>query len=558
MGSKNNAGVEKKAFRPTPARFKNSIKILAGTKTNATIRDIEEDKEKELEEMTGTVIEIDRNKINGDGWKVKGSDGNIYQCSCASNMYEIPDSVTRGGVLYPNGSTTVKFTVSKVLRRNSITEFLSGDGIEANDVTQKDKTPVGNQKKNDKNNSNNSSNDGNTDDEGEDEPSTKGTLSVADWQHGDKATTVIAKPKAAISISDGLISFNYNNTNAVLADNVSTKIIGEATEINTNTIDINSNNITVNGKTIEQKMAEKTQSIIDQNAKVYSYNSTSKENIDKNKIFIDKERNTVQITINDLNLKLTNKERVIMDIKDQKFFPLRNQSYIVIGNPIGTDIVTAYTDGIITCKTNDVMQNTEEPVKTDINKIISATQVWLSPQYNLQNTISINNPSHCPCCRNKNKTLSIFFNFCPICNEWHLLYNYANHIKCVKCQKVFCGSCGHALDVKCSNSLATLYSYEDNKISSETSLCDHCKNNNTIGNTKVYANYCPSCKKWKYLIVKDKNEQKIFYCGYCGHSFCSSCGMDLKNEVIESFDTTIYYYDDYIKKYQKMFFVKQE
>ena len=47
MGSKNNAGVEKKAFRPTPARFKNSIKILAGTKTNATIRDIEEDKEKE-------------------------------------------------------------------------------------------------------------------------------------------------------------------------------------------------------------------------------------------------------------------------------------------------------------------------------------------------------------------------------------------------------------------------------------------------------------------------------------------------------------------------------
>ena len=65
-------------------------------------------------------------------------------------------------------------------------------------------------------------------------------------------------------------------------------------------------------------------------------------------------------------------------------------------------------------------------------------------------------------------------------------------------------------------------------------------------------------KKWKYLIVKDKNKQKIFYCGYCGHSFCSSCGMDLKNEVIESFDTTIYYYDDYIKKYQKMFFVKQE
>lgn len=554
-----------KAFRPTPARVKNSIKILAGTKTNATIRDIEEDEEKELEEMTGTVIEIDRNKINGDGWKVQGDDGNIYQCSCASSMYEIPDSVTRGGVLYPSSTTTVKFTISKVLRRNTITEFLSGSGIDESVAQGNKSTPTGTQNKviqgSSSGNDGNSKSDGNSDDdEGEEESKSAGTLSVADWQHGDKATTVIAKPMAAISISDGLISFNYNNTNAVMADATSTKIIGEATEINTNNLEVNSSNVTVNGQTIEEKMAEKTQSVISDQAKVDSYptdqaTTTSLNYSDGiNQMFIDKERNTVQVIVDSTNMALTNEERVILDIKDQKFFPLRDQSYTITALPFGNDLITAHADGVITIKTLDKLEDNK-----DIKKTFSSTHVWLAPQYSLKNVITIYSPSSCGCCKTKGKQMSVFFNYCPICQEWYTLQNYANHAKCLKCKNVFCGSCGKGLDFKCSNTLAKLYSYEQNKISTQTFVCNHCQSSNSNDETKVYANYCPSCKKWNYLIQKNKpqnnDQMEYFYCGYCGKEFCSSCGMNLSNEVVKSFEDDTYYYDNYIAKYKKMYFV---
>ena len=68
----------KKAFRPTIARTQNSMKVINSTKTNATIRDLDEE-EGELEEKEGVVVSIKRDLINGTGWTVKDAEGNLYK-----------------------------------------------------------------------------------------------------------------------------------------------------------------------------------------------------------------------------------------------------------------------------------------------------------------------------------------------------------------------------------------------------------------------------------------------------------------------------------------------
>ena len=65
-------------FRPSIARVQNAQKIFTSTKTNATIRDLEEE-EGELEEKEGTVVSIKRDSINGSGWTVKDKEGNIKE-----------------------------------------------------------------------------------------------------------------------------------------------------------------------------------------------------------------------------------------------------------------------------------------------------------------------------------------------------------------------------------------------------------------------------------------------------------------------------------------------
>ena len=110
------------SFRPSIARVQNAQKVFTSAKTNATIRDLEEE-EGELEEKEGTVVSIKRDSINGSGWTVKDKEGNTYICSCASSMYEVPETVERGGVLYPKETIEVVFTVNPVLRINTIKEI---------------------------------------------------------------------------------------------------------------------------------------------------------------------------------------------------------------------------------------------------------------------------------------------------------------------------------------------------------------------------------------------------------------------------------------------------
>ena len=94
----------KKIFHHSPHRAVDSMKILVGNKTNATIRDFEETEE-DVEEITGVVVSIDKDKITGNGWEVKDDEGNTYYCNIAFSLYELPETREYGGMYYPTSQS---------------------------------------------------------------------------------------------------------------------------------------------------------------------------------------------------------------------------------------------------------------------------------------------------------------------------------------------------------------------------------------------------------------------------------------------------------------------
>ena len=68
--------MSQKIFRHTPHRGADAIKILAGTKTNATIRDLEETIE-DIEEKEGVVTVIDKEQRMEYYYTVENNNNNI-------------------------------------------------------------------------------------------------------------------------------------------------------------------------------------------------------------------------------------------------------------------------------------------------------------------------------------------------------------------------------------------------------------------------------------------------------------------------------------------------
>lgn len=495
----------KKAFRPTPARFQNSLKILSGTKTNATIRDLEEDEE-ELEEKTGVVVSIKRDKINSAGWTVKDEEGNLYNCSCASSMYELPSTTERGGILYPDGKVTVKFTVNPVLRINTITEIISLGGSEQ-------------------------------------------TLDISKWQHGEEATTVIAKPKSAISISDSKISFSYDNVNEVVTDENSIQLIGSETNIQSDKMNINSEEIEIRGVDIDEYMTGIIHNSNVVNSRITSYTGgvTPK---DASSVYVTQERNIVSATVDTNKIDLYTEERVVADIKDQKKHPLREQKFVLLTDK-GTDEIHCYPNGIVALRANG------EPGE---RKILS-THNWLAPQFDNRYTITTTASQNCSCCTEAINGQT-FIDYCPVCNKWHALSQIQNNIICNTCGATYCASCGHYNSLPCSDKAFDLKLYNDYHITAIGNYCDHCNQRMEEGNKKEYVNYCPSCKKWNFLSNETKNHNNdiinILHCNYCNQDFCANCGTQQNDYEIKSFSDNVIYYNDYIDKIKKLLFIKEQ
>lgn len=482
--------MSRKAFRPTNTRLVNSMKVVTGNRTNATIRDLEEE-EGELQELIGTVESIDRDKINGSGWKVKTDDGQTYLCSVASSLYEIPSTVERGGMLYPNETVTCKFTVNPVLRINTITEFLTDAGDENSEDGTKNTT----------------------------------ALDVSKWTHGNKATTVIAKPKSALSISDGFIELNYDNDNSVLADPDAVRTIGRETQINTDKLSINSDSINIQGTNLSDLL----------NATANANNKYNTFELDGlNGAIVDNINNMSQLTIPDG----INQSMVIGELKDQQSIPLRPQTQQLITDGNCVDQLIIDENGIISIE-----------FETDVNgkkkcpeeKTISNTYNWITPQNVLRNYIKVIIKETCDSCNEWEDTSMEFINYCPSCNNWNTLVDTSTSIKCTTCNTTYCQNCGIGL----SNSVYKLNEYKDNYIIGYGTTCKYCKTQLDSGTTKYYVNYCQNCKKWGFLYATERFEDNeiinVLKCQNCDSEFCCTCGIDQEKHGLTLSDNPVQY-----------------
>ena len=392
--------MSQKIFHHSPHRAVDSMKILVGNKTNATIRDFEETEE-DIEEITGVVISIDKDKITGNGWEVKDDDGNVYYCNIAFNLYELPETREYGGVYYPTKPVTVKVTKNNVLRTNTITEVTSL---------------------------------------GEDEDK----IDLSQWKHGDKPTTIIGKAKSAISISDAFITFNYDNTNEIKADANSLKLEGEQTDINTKNLNINSD-VNINGNALDDYLYQRTINALDDlnsrnvnGMNVIQNNGLSQMNIIK----------TVYIP--------ANTQRILFDLLDPRYYPDRVQTHPLL---TGSDInrLYIYPNGLVSVQSNNQVPVSDAAIQSTIN--------WLTPQYSKKNVLTINVASACECCDNGLGGIREYFNYCPHCKTWNTLYENQHIIKCDACSTTWCPNCGHVKGNECNDKTYDLKEYNNiNKI----------------------------------------------------------------------------------------------
>ena len=483
------------AFRPSIARVQNAQKVFTSTKTNATIRDLEEE-EGELEEKEGVVVSIKRDQINGSGWTVKDNDGNIYVCSCASSMYEVPETVERGGILYPVDTVEVVFTVNPVLRINTIKEIKSlGEETEKIDISK--------------------------------------------WTHGDESTTVIAKPKSALSISDGFIKLDYNNDNKVLADKDGVKTEGAKTSINTEDLSINSNNITIKDVNLEDLIEDSAFNISNQ------YDNYIISGVNNNNAILSRTNNMSQLEFNDM--KISN-SGVIGEIKDQKLIPIRDirQQLITDGNCVDTLLID--TNGLIVVELSKLCP--EERHTTSVYN-------WLTPQVNARNYIKVVVKQTCSNCDEGHNTTSEFINYCPSCKSWNTLIDTSTHIKCISCSQQYCENCGSNI-LKPSEKLKK---YRNNYITGYGTTCNYCNEQLISGTTKEYVNYCPNCKTWNTLYQEeyyDDNEIiNVLSCSSknCGSIFCCTCGIDQKHHGVTITNAPAQY-TEYKKALRKLKYIR--
>lgn len=462
------------SFRPSIARVQNAQKVFTSTKTNATIRDLEEE-EGELEEKEGTVVSIKRDSINGSGWTVKDKEGNVYICSCASSMYEVPETVERGGVLYPKETIEVVFTVNPVLRINTIKEIKS-----LGEETEK--------------------------------------LDIGKWRHGDESTTVIAKPKSALSISDGFIKLDYNNDNKVLADPDGIKTEGKNTTINTDMFKINSSKVNIGDTSLDD--------LIYDNAVIASnIYETYNLGIPNGSMTIDRTNNITQVDISTENFTGYG---VIGEIKDQKSIPIKELSQRLVTDGNIADMVTIDTDGVIKIYPFEMngVKNDEIYKNNNYQRNIQSLTQWITPQVESRNYIKIIVKKTCDNCDEIDNTTSEFINYCPSCQEWNCLVStYTSRIKCTKCSVEYCENCGHAI----LNDSIRLKKYQENNINAYGTTCHHCNTQLNSGTNKIYVNYCPDCNSWNCLFqeeyYEDDDNINVLTCTECDSHFCCTCGI---------------------------------
>jgi len=471
---------KKRSFKGTPNAIQDSMKIIVGNKTNSRVRDFGEEgkDDKNIEEKTGIIVSIDKNKINGNGWTVQCKDG-TYKCSCASNLYEIPKSKEKGGILYPKEKVQCKIKINPVLRVNTITEI------------------SGSKKKKEK-------------------------LNISKWTHKDQDTQVIASAKSAISISDGAITFNYNDKTKVTIDEKGVQIQGQ----------VNTDALNVEDKALQDY-------IPDTSTDTQKMTTDGNDDIDTNA-----NDSTAEISIKNSNFILSSKERVIGNILDQTKTPSNDQKVPMFTDE-NIDELNIYNNGIITVRGR---------IKSG-KRTINHTEKWV-PQKE-KNIFSTTISGTCDYCEIYNSGEMIFLDYCPSCKKWNVLSKNKEKIVCNSCMTTYCHNCGHNE----TNTDGNLWPYESNYLEVTTTACQYCDNILPTDKTKQYANYCPNCKTFQTLNVIDfetnTGPTNKIECSSCKTTYCTNCGTQQEEYKQQKFNDNIVYYDDYIKKMNKLRFIKE-
>ena len=403
--------MSEKIFRHSPHRAADSLKIIVGNKTNATIRDLEETEE-DIQELEGTVTSIDKDKITGNGWEVETEEGK-YQCSLASNMYELPETEEYGGMYYPTDTVSVKIEVNPVLRTNKIVEITSL---------------------------------------GENEES----LDLSKWKHGDKATTIIGKPKSAISVSDAFISFNYDNDNSVLADTESVKTNGKKTTINTKKLEVNSGNVMWQSKDFYDMLNDELNKALG--------NNTKAEQISTKGVDILKQESMGQLNIKH-QIFIPSSERLVADLIDPSIFPEFEQRHPLLSGS-NIDELYIYPNGLVTIRGRSDVER-ERDVFSTIN--------WIAPQYIRKNILQTTVTQMCSCCSTDISGQQEYFNYCPHCRTWNTLTNKNGHIVCNSCSNIWCEGCGHLISNSCEYTERDLKPYSEFNIKGLGTFCNYCQ-----------------------------------------------------------------------------------
>ena len=494
--------MSQKVFRHTPHRAADAMKIIVGNKTNATIRDVEETLE-DILEKEGTVTSIDKDKINGEGWHVTDSDGEKYLCTCASDMYQLPETEEHGGVYYPKDQVSVKFTVNPMLKTNTITEI----------------TSLGKDEK---------------------------KLDLSKWKHGDEATTIIAKPMSAISISNAIISFNYNNANEVTADEKEIKTEGKKTNINTFTLDINSEDINIQDQPLDEYIRRQAQNTDLNQQKDDGMNVLQQDNLGQLNL-------NIQTTY--IPGQKQKAQRVIKDLKDPSLYPEETQRQpLLTGSNI--DELYIYPNGLVT------IQRRAEWEKQD--ESIFSTHQWITTNNTYKNLLKVSVVRICDCCAENIDGIQTYFNYCPRCRTWNTLYNKGNVIACTGgCNLTWCQGCGHPYNVNCTDKSLDLKKYDSWHISAIGMSCDYCKNEIPHGKTRIYADYCPKCHKWGYLTLEteynsDGEEQRFLHCDSCNESYCVNCAISQGKSFIKSFLNDNIAYDYFTENFAKIRHIRDD
>lgn len=121
--------VKAKSYTPTNKRFRRHFQDIAQTKTRKGHLNQDKREQEDVVTEKGTLIRIEKAKINDNGWEVEvgtGDDKKTYNCvNSTGNAMQMPECIESGQYYVPKHTTSVDVLLDNVSKIYSITRIRS-------------------------------------------------------------------------------------------------------------------------------------------------------------------------------------------------------------------------------------------------------------------------------------------------------------------------------------------------------------------------------------------------------------------------------------------------